>query len=882
MQKDINWHNEIKKAGKIFLRGVGVFFRGFINVLVTFLLICALTGIIVACAFTIYIKNYVQTEVDISQYKLDFNASTTTRVYRYNFTDRSNRVGEAVELENERLYGPKNSIFIEYDKIPMNLQDAFIAVEDKRFRTHDGVDWLRTIKAGANFFLGFDSSSYGGSTLTQQLIKNVSGDDSYKIQRKIQEILWALDLEKKMEKEEILELYLNIINLGSGCYGVQAAANKYFDKDVSELTLIECAAIASITKNPARYNPITHPEENRERRNTVLDLMLEQGLINKREYDEAYDKELVLNVHDDTREINVNSWYTDMAIEDIISDYAEQYKVSREMAALKVYNSGWQIYLLVDERIQSILEKTYLDDSNFPENKSGIPAQSSAIVIDPDTGDILGVVGARGEKTGNRIQSYATYTKRSPGSSIKPLAVYAPAIERGLITYASVFDDTPFTFTNDTAWPKNFDYYYRGLTNVKYSVENSLNTVSLKVLELVGLDNSFRFCRDTLGLENLIESKTLESGRTLTDKGYAALALGQLNYGLTVREMTAAYSIFANHGVYNESHSYLKVLDSVGNMILQNDYKGTIALSEATSSIMTKLLQNVVAHSGYIKLDSKIELAAKTGSAGDNYDRWFVGYSPYYICGVWYGYEYPKAIPGDNPSGIVWNTMMTEIHQPIFDAAENGTETLKTFTVSDDVIKCTYCKYSGKLMTDACRNDPRGNCAETGYFLRGTQPTTECDRHVWVLFDSVTGGVACDKCPVENLEQRALVLVNRSFPMEVYVSDTQYTCVKSSEGIRPYSNKYYPYYQYLSGNGRYYGMHSGSGLPYNHACTEHADSEAWIIDENHHPGSGIIPEDTEIPEIITEVAWLPGGWGEGEYLFDLDRRSLDQMRLTLC
>ena len=638
MQKKINWLEEIKKAGKIFIHGAGLFFRGFLSVLITFLLICALTGIIVVCAFTIYVKNYVETEVDMSKFTLDFNTSTTTRVYRYDFTDRSNRVGTAVELENERLYGPKNSIYIGYDQIPEDLQNAFIAVEDKRFRTHDGVDWLRTIKAGANFFLGFDDSNYGGSTLTQQLIKNVTGDDSYKIQRKIQEILWALDLEKKMEKEEILEMYLNIINLGSGCYGVQAAANKYFNKDVSELTLIECVAIASITKNPSKYNPITHPEDNLERRNTVLDLMLEQGLINKREYDEAYDKELVLNVTDDTREINLNSWYTDMAIEDIISDYAEQYGVSERMAALQVYNSGWKIYLLVDDRIQTILEETYLDDSNFPENKSGIPAQSSAIVIDPDTGDILAVVGARGEKSGNRIQNYATTTTRSPGSSIKPLAVYAPAIESGLITYASVFDDTPFTFTDNVAWPKNFDYYYRGITNIKYSVENSLNTVSLKVLDLLGLEKSFRFCHDTLKLENLIESRTLESGRKLTDKGYAALALGQLNYGLTVREMTAAYSIFANYGVYNEPHSYLKVEDSAGNVILQNNYKGTVALSEATASIMTKLLQNVVAHSGYIKLDSQIELAAKTGSAGDNYDRWFIGYSPYYICGVWYGY----------------------------------------------------------------------------------------------------------------------------------------------------------------------------------------------------------------------------------------------------
>lgn len=828
-------------AGKTGLSVAGKIFQVFLNVLITVLLICALTGIIVACAFSIYIKNYVDTEIDVSQFRAAISSgTTTTTVYRYEFTDRENRIGTPVVMENEKIVGASDSVYVTYDKIPENMINAVIAIEDKRFRTHQGVDWKRTLAAGANFFLGFADSGYGGSTITQQLIKNITLNDEYKIQRKIQEIFWALDLETKMDKTEIIELYLNIVSFGGNNLGVQAAAYNYFSKDVSELTLIECAAIAGITQNPSYYNPIIFPEHNAQRRNYLLYEMYDQGLITEREFDEAYKKELVLNIpgsdkKDDEKELGINSWYVDMAIQDVIDDLVEQKGYTTKVASLMVYNGGLSIYTLVDPKIQSILETVYLNDANFPKDTSGMRAQSSAIIIDSCTGDVLGVVGSRDPKTANRIQNYATQTKRPPGSSIKPMAVYAPALEQGLITWGTVYDDTPFNFTSSsTGWPKDA-YAYRGLTTINYAVEHSLNTIAVKVLDQVGLRKSFDFCHNTLKMNCIIDELTLQSGRKITDIDYAALALGQLNYGITVREISAAYSIFANNGIYNDCNSYLKVTDSQGNVILENNYEGTVAISEETASIMTLMMENVI-ESGTadtIKFGDMtgIDVAGKTGTAGDTYDRWFIGYTPYYICGLWYGYDYPRTLKGTNPCLSLFDTIMIQAHQDVLYDVAVGNTPLKKFKISDNIIECTYCRDSGKLLCDTCAHDPRGDRSETGYFVKGTEPTEYCDTHVLVKYDSVTHGVACDMCPKENLIDVALIRVDRNFPVQLYITDAQYSYVELPYDVRPYSNTYYPYYYYLStqpgenGKIRYYGRTRNA--VYNQACVTHFDYDQW-------------------------------------------------------
>ena len=501
--KKINWGEELKTAGKVGLSGVGKVFQILANLLITLLLIIALTGIIVVCAFSVYINNYVETEIDAELFRIDVSSSTTTHMYRYEFTDRANRVGELVAMDSaadQQLQGEVDQTYKPINEIPDNMINAVIAIEDKRFMSHSGVDWKRTAGAGLTFFTG-SGDGYGGSSITQQLIKNVTGNDDYSIQRKIQEIFWALDLETKMDKEEIIELYLNIVNFGNGSNGVQAAAYNYFSKDVSELTLIECAAIACITKNPSRFNPIIYPEYNAERRNIVLYEMYDQGLITYREFEEAYQKELVLNVpgqnnsEEDEEESDfagVNSWYADMVIEDVINDLMEKYNYSEKMAAILVYNGGLNIESLVDPEIQAILEEAFKNESNFPDTGSGIKPQCSAIVIDPYTGDVLGVVGARGEKKANRIQNFATLTKRPPGSAIKPLAVYSPAFEKGLITWATVLEDTPHSYPVNAsgkleAWPRNSTRTYRGLINANYALMVSTNTVAVKLLEQVGL-----------------------------------------------------------------------------------------------------------------------------------------------------------------------------------------------------------------------------------------------------------------------------------------------------------------------------------------------------------------------------------------------------------
>ncbi|MBR6604061.1 MAG: transglycosylase domain-containing protein, partial [Clostridia bacterium] len=437
-----------------------------LNSFLTIMLVGIITAIIVGSAFAIYVKNNIDIEVDETKFELN-TTNTTTKLYYYDFTDRENRIGEAIEIEDARLYGGSNSIFVPYSQIPKDLINAFVAIEDERFWDHKGVDWYRTVGAGVNFIIPI-KKKFGASTITQQLIKNITGEDDYKIQRKIQEIFWALDLESKKSKEDILTLYLNVINLSQNCYGVQAAANTYFGKDVSELTLLECACIAAITNNPSYYNPIRFPEHNKERRQTILWKMSEEGLISEETMNELWDEEPVFNLNtSDKGNTNINSWYTDMVINDVIDDLVAK-GYTYQAANLLVYSGGLKIYTCMDPGVQSVLDEVYLSDEYFPEHTSGMPAQSSMIIIDPHTGDILGVAGAKGEKKGNRIQNFATDTVRPAGSSTKPVSVYGPALENGLITYATVYDDTPVNFREDNSspWPHNLPDVYGGLTNI--------------------------------------------------------------------------------------------------------------------------------------------------------------------------------------------------------------------------------------------------------------------------------------------------------------------------------------------------------------------------------------------------------------------------------
>ncbi len=811
------------------------FWWGFLKIFLVIAFVLTVCATSVGLVFAIYVEKKIDKSIDETLFEA-VGSETATKLYYYRFTDRENREGEAVEM-SEELYGGYRCEYVSYEKIPDNLINAFVSIEDKRFFEHSGVDWKRSISAGLNYFLKF-SDSYGGSTITQQLIKNVTENDDYSFQRKIQEIFWALDLEKKMSKEEILQLYMTIINLSDGCYGVAAAADYYFSKDVEELTLNECACIAAITNSPSYYNPIRNPQNNKKRRDIILAQMYEQGYISYESYIEALENELVLTIKNDSRNKNVNSWYVDMVIEDVINDLISEKGYSRQMANLTIYTGGLSIYTAMDPDIQNKLEKYYSDTTNFGTGENGEALQSSSVIIDSKTGDILAVVGAVGEKNGNRIQNFATQTLRPAGSVIKPLSVYAPAIEDGIINWSTVYDDVPVNFgeynldsqngdiIEPRAWPKNSNGKYRGLTNINYAIENSVNTVVIRVLEDLGLDRSFDFLKNSLHIDSIIESCKTESGAVITDKDYAALGLGQFNYGVTVREVSAAYSIFANNGIYNEYRSYLKVTDISGNEVLSKPYRGEKVLSEESATIMNLMLENVIKKGTgkNVTLDDTIECAGKTGTTQNNNDKWFIGYTPYYICGVWYGYEYPKAINEPTNRCIkIWDDVMNELHK---EYQSDGKDAEK-FYVSPNVVEAEYCVDSGMLMSEVCKKDARGDRSEEGYFIKGDEPKTYCRCHVSVDYDIICGGVAGEDCPIENIKKVGMINVVRVFPIQIYITDAQYVWRDIGQYVAPETSPMLPFFSKLLSDNEYSGI-SNVSEQYNRYCRYDFDYYAWL------------------------------------------------------
>ncbi len=785
------------------------------------LLIGVVMFMIMGMAFLIYISMKVEKSVDETLFTM-VGSDSASKLYYYDVADDGTTV--AKELTEEELYGEYRCIYTDYRQIPQDLIDAFVSIEDKRFYEHKGVDWLRTLSAGVNYFLKFNRS-YGGSTITQQLIKNVTDQDDYSFQRKIQEIFWALDLETKMDKQEILGLYLNIINLSQGCFGVGAAADYYFSKSVEELTLNECACIAAITNNPSYYDPIRNPEHNRQRKNLILGEMLSQGYITEEEYSECVATDVVLKQNQAAQKNRVNSWYVDMVIEDVIGDLIEQRGYSRSMANLMIYTGGLQIYTAMDPEIQEILEDYYANTNNFYSSGSEENPQSAMIIIHPKTGDILGVAGSVGQKSGNRIQNFATQTVRPAGSVIKPLSVYAPALQNGLISWSTVYDDVPVNFGKGTSassdpvpWPKNSDHVYRGLTNVNYALEHSTNTVPVRILTQLGLETSFSFLYDRLHLTDLIAQGTDASGNSITDCDYAALALGQMNYGVNVRDLTAAYSIFANQGIYNHARSYYKVTDYAGSILLENRYTGEAVLDEDEACLMTLMLQNVVKNgtAKTITLQKKIDCAGKTGTTQNNYDRWYIGYTPYYIGGVWFGYEYPKSLSGSNQCLKIWDDVMSLVHERTISVSSD----VEKFEITENIVSAEYCQDSGLPMTNACKHDPRGDRSEVGYFIRGREPSGYCDKHVPVVYDREEGGVCIDQaCPEEDRDYIGLICVERSFPVQVYVTDAQYVWRNLGDAA-PETSADQPFFARLLQEGEYCGISKGS-VQYNRACRRH-------------------------------------------------------------
>lgn len=607
----------------------------------------------------------------------------------------------------EQLYNDTNRIWVDSDKIPKQMKDATVAIEDERFYKHHGVDMKRTAGAVINWGLnkiGIKRPAYGGSTITQQVIKNITKEDEKSVTRKIREMMRAVALEKELTKDEILTMYLNIVYFANNCNGVEAAANVYFNKSVDELSLAQTASIVGITQTPAKYDPFAHPDRNVEKRNRILSKMLELEMISQAEYDQAIAEKLVTSTAHKEAKAHISSYFVDQVINDVISDLQTQKGYSATFAEQQVLNGGLKIYTTMDKTVQDAMESVFTNKSNFPKNS----AQAAMLILDPYTGEIKGIIGGLGEKTDRRGLNRATQAKRQPGSSIKPLSVYTPAIENAKLTAASIITDEPLTIGD---WsPKNSYSGYKGDMTTGKAIEISANIPAVKTLvEDVKIHTSYNFLKDKFHISTLDEKK---------DNNASSLGLGGLTTGVTVKEMAAAYAVFPNGGKYIAPYTYTKVVDSTGKVLLENKPIEQTAISAATAYIMSNMLEHVVkggSGTGRAARLSKMPAYGKTGTTNDDYDKWFIGFTPYYVGAVWYGFDTPKSINKSgvsyNPSTRAWKSVMEKIHSDL---------DIKQLDKPNSVVSAEICTQTGKLASSSCES-------YTEYFSKNSSmPKSTC------------------------------------------------------------------------------------------------------------------------------------------------------------
>ena len=487
--------------------GTGFVLRTGVKVAVTALLVFLTTGMILACIFAVFVKNCLNEELELTPEELSTSLSSHIWV--------ESSPGSNDWRELEVLYATENRQWVDYDQIPLDMEHAAVAIEDKRFYSHKGVDWWRTIGAFGNMFLNM-SDTFGGSTLTQQLIKNLTGKKEVTVQRKLLEMFRALEFEKKYTKQEIVTWYLNEIYLGEGCYGVGAAAREYFGKEVWELDLAECASLIGITNNPSLYDPYIGPESrqrNKDRQELILFNMYDQGYIDKAQYDAAVAEPLHFRrAEGEAREIPIHSYYVDSLIWDLVADLAEARGISEDLAETLIYNGGYNIYCCMDPRVQGIIDDIYQNTGNLPSasyNPTGQKLSSAIVVIDVNDGSIVGLAGDTGEKVGSFTDNYATRADhaRRPGSSFKPVAVYGPALDLGLITQQTMVNDSPNVSLRGTTWyPKNDGGGYSGWISIRSALVASRNTVAAQVLDRIGLQASWNYLTERFGFTSLVRT----------------------------------------------------------------------------------------------------------------------------------------------------------------------------------------------------------------------------------------------------------------------------------------------------------------------------------------------------------------------------------------
>ena len=686
------------------------------RILITLVLIGVLCGCFCGIAFAMYVHIYINPSAQETAAEISKGLGLNLNSFIY---AKGSDSDESTLYETSK--GKETREWVDSDKIPDTLKNAVVAIEDERFYKHHGVDWVRTIGAVKGWLLG--GTQYGGSTITQQLIKNITADNDYSVKRKVNEIFRAFALEKEIDdKDRILVMYLNTIFLGYNSYGVQTAAMQYFDKDVSQLDLAESAVLAGLTNNPSIYDVYNHPEKVKERQETILAQMLDQKMISQEEYEAAVAEELNYRPYEEyQQEIkSTYSYFTDEVIKDVINDLMTEKGYSRLVAENMVYSGGLNIYATIDTKVQNALDEVWANADNFPNTEKYGEIPQSAMVITDKQGNIVGIAGGRGEKTSSRGFSYASDARRQPGSSIKPLATYGPAMDAGIATPdTTVYDRALIQDADGNPWPMNDGKYPTGRAmTVKEGMTRSLNTISAQLLKQLTPQKSYEFMTQQLGFK-LVDSRTNEDGTVQSDIDLAPLALGALTDGVTVREMAGGFSTFINDGVYGGTRTYTKVTDSEGNTIMENTPNTDKGFTNVrTDYYMLDCLQNVTAHgTAYgIQLDG-VETGGKTGTTTSNTDIWFCGITPKYSGAVWVGYEHNYRLDGlyGRNAAEIWLAVMQKVH-----AGDSG---LVFDSHPQDFEEVTYCMDTGLLASGACRAAGR---AATGRFWKDKVPTETC------------------------------------------------------------------------------------------------------------------------------------------------------------
>lgn len=665
----------------------------FLRVILGFVMVCGVVGIVCFSVIAIYGYSVVYGDpvFDLTEEALSQNQ--TSFVYGQD--------GDNI-VEITRLHGEENRIWVDLEEMSPYMRGAVIATEDKRFEKHHGVDWIRTI----GVMVKPSNSGQGGSTITQQLIKNLTDDNAVTYVRKFNEILRALNLERNFSKDQILEAYLNTIYLSNGCYGVKTAAERYYGKDVSNLNAAECAALTAITKAPTYYDPLQNPENNRVRQEWILGEMNSKELkfLTDDEYKEAMDYKMVFTNSKDYKgsqlkdnnskkdRDDITNYYVDYVITTVQEDL-QKMGYTKKKAHDMVYGGGLKIYSAIDFDVQESLEDVYENYKRMPDET----VQGAMCIMDYE-GRVMGIIGGTGKNKGAMLLNRATQSTRPPGSSIKPIAVYGPALQKSLedddvnIYWSTIIKDAPLMVVEGEPWPHNQGggYSNKNMT-LQQGLADSKNTISARTLDKIGVDYAY---------DMLTENFHLSTTDSVRDVDYGPLAIGSLTYGATVLDMTAAYVAFGNGGYYYEPYCYFKVEDSKGNVIIEKKPEQTKqeALSENTAGVMNKLLQTVMTQgTGTSYKLSGIECFGKTGTTNDDKDRWFVGGTPNYVAAVWYGYDTPKEVHyslSGNPSGTIWKTVFSEIYEKM---DKKNVDYKTKFSVPDGVIQRSFCPICGKL-----------------------------------------------------------------------------------------------------------------------------------------------------------------------------------------